>query len=107
IKYFNKYNKSLLKGVYYSLVLNRHESYKLIKFKIYYKAYNIIIISFPLYFILKRFYSYKINIFIKSYINYITKVKFFVAFYNTYIKTIIVKSILATFRGASLILYKF
>ena len=43
--------------------------------------------------------------FIKAYINYITKVKFFLAFYNTYIKSIIVENIIARFYSARLIPY--
>ncbi|KAF1979985.1 hypothetical protein BU23DRAFT_446622, partial [Bimuria novae-zelandiae CBS 107.79] len=55
--------------------------------------------------VLKRFYNYEINVFIKSYINYITKVKFFLVFYNAYIKTIIAGNIIVRFYRASLIPY--
>jgi hypothetical protein len=50
-------------------------------------------------------YSQEIKVFIKAYINYITKVKFFIAFQKVYIKTIIKKNIKTKFSKASLFSY--
>jgi len=48
-------------------------------------------------------YSRQIEGFIKAYINYITKVEFFIAFKAAYLLSITVQNAQARFRGASLI----
>jgi len=83
------------------LVLDRHESYESAAFKDYCKSYDIITISLPphssyltkpldvrCFSILKRVYSRQIEDFIKVYINYITKVEFFLAFKAAYLESI-------------------
>ena len=90
----------------------------LLAFEEYCKFYNIVTISLPSHFshllqlldvrcfsVLKRRYSQEIEVFIKAHINYITKVKFFVAFQKAYYKTMIKNNIKAGFQEASLVLY--
>jgi hypothetical protein len=52
---------------------------------------------------LKQAYSRQIETFIKAYINYITKVEFFLAFRAVYIESITVQNAQARFRGAGLV----
>ena len=79
------------------LVLDGHESHKSAKFQEYYKAHNIITLGLPPYLsyltqplnvscfsVLKQAYGRQIKTFIKAYINYITKVEFFLAFIAVY-----------------------
>ena len=87
------------------LVLNRYKSYKSAEFQEYYKIYNIITLSLPPYSsyltqlldvkcfsILKQAYSFQIKTFIKAYINYITKVEFFLVFKAAYLASIIAQN---------------
>ena len=87
------------------LILNKHKSYKSAEFQEYYKTHNIITLYLsphssyltqPLdircFSILKRAYSFQIKTFIKAYINYITKVKFFLAFKAAYLASIIAQN---------------
>jgi hypothetical protein len=55
--------------------------------------------------ILKCRYSQELEVFIKAYINHITKVKFFIAFQKAYNKTMMKENIKAGFCGAGLIPY--
>jgi hypothetical protein len=84
------------------LVLDRYKSYKSAEFQEYCKTHNIITLGLPPYSsyltqplnvrcfsVLKRVYSRQIKTFIKAYINYITKVKFFLAFTAVYKELII------------------
>ncbi|KAF0323727.1 hypothetical protein GQ607_008936, partial [Colletotrichum asianum] len=57
-----------------------------------------------LYLLLKYIYRDKINLFIKSSINYIIKSKFFIIFYKVYNKIFISKNIKSTFYRASILL---
>ena len=79
------------------LIFDRYESYELAEFQEYYKVYNIITLYLSLYFsyliqllnircfsILKQIYDREIKTFIKAYINYITKIKFFLIFKTVY-----------------------
>jgi hypothetical protein len=52
--------------------------------------------------ILKQIYKRQIETFIKAYINYITKVEFFLAFYIVYKQSITLENTQSGFRGASL-----
>ena len=87
------------------LVLDRYKSYESAEFQEYYKAYNIITLYLPPYSsyltqllnircfsILKQAYSREIKTFIKAYINYITKVEFFLAFKAAYLASIIAQN---------------
>ena len=98
------------------LVLDGHKSYESAAFNDYCKAYNIITFGLPAhssyltqlldvgcFSFLKQAYSYQIEDFIKVYINYITKVEFFIAFKGAYLQLITVENARAGFRGASLV----
>ncbi len=52
---------------------------------------------------LKRAYSRQIEMFIKAYINYITKVEFFLAFVAVYKESITAQNAKAGFRRAGLV----
>ena len=85
------------------LILDKYKSHESAEFQEYYKVYNIIIFYLSLYFsyliqlfdiryfsILKQVYDREIKTFIKVYINYITKVEFFLIFkavYSAFITT--------------------
>ena len=101
MKYFDKHIKNRRKGKYRILVLNRYKSYKSIAFQIYCKKNDIIYLHLSLYLNhliqllninyfnnLKCLYRNQINIFIKIYIKYISKVEFFIAFKIVYKKSI-------------------
>jgi hypothetical protein len=83
------------------LVLDGYKSYESAEFQEYYKAHNIITLGLPphsshltqpldvgCFSVLKRAYSRQIKMFIKAYINYITKVEFFLAFVAAYKESI-------------------
>jgi DDE superfamily endonuclease len=55
--------------------------------------------------VLKHRYSQELEVFIKAYINHITKVEFFIAFQKAYTKTMTKENIKAGFCRAGLILY--
>jgi len=98
------------------LVLDRYESHESAEFQKYCKIYNIITLGLLLYSsyfiqpldigcfnILKRVYSRQIEMFIKVYINYITKVEFFLAFTTAYKKSITAQNCQTGFRRAGLV----
>jgi hypothetical protein len=100
------------------LVLNGYKSYKSAGFQEYYKTNNIITFCFPAhsshliqpldvrcFSILKRMYGRQIKLFIKAYINYITKVEFFLVFHAVYNQSITTQNTKTRFRGASLVVY--
>ena len=75
------------------MILNKYKDYKSIVFQIYYKKNNIIYLYLLVYLNyliqlfniscfnnLKYLYNNQINEFIKVYINYISKIKFFITF---------------------------
>jgi len=79
------------------LVFNRYKNHESAEFQEYCKVHNIITLCLPPYFsyltqlldvrcfsILKQVYGREIKTFIKVYINYITKVEFFLAFKAAY-----------------------
>jgi hypothetical protein len=98
------------------LILDRYKNHKSIEFQKYYKSYNIITLGLFLYSsylfqpldiryfgILKQKYNRQIEGFIKTYIIYITKIKFLIAFKQTYIQSITVTNSQAGFRRTRLI----
>lgn len=104
------------RGRYYLLIIDGHKNYILAVFKAFYKKKRIVIVFMPShlsylfqsfdigYFSsLKRAYDYKIEGFIKSFINYIIKAEFFIAFQIAFLKVFIFKNIKAVFQGAGLI----
>ena len=118
LKYFDKYIKNWRKGKYRILILDRYKSYKSIAFQIYYKKNDIIYLYLLLYSSyltqlfdidcfsnLKCLYSNQIDGFIKVYINYISKIEFFIAFKTIYKESIISQNIKAGFRGTGLVLF--
>jgi hypothetical protein len=116
LKYFDKYTAACARGPYRMLVLDRHKSHESAKFQEYCKIYNIITLGLPphssyltqlldvRYFsILKQAYSQQIETFIKAYINYITKVEFFLAFTAAYKELMTVENYQAGFHRAGLV----
>ena len=102
MKYFDKYIKNQKKNKYRILILDGYKNYKSIAFQIYYKKNNIIYLYLLLYSNyliqllninyfsnLKHLYNNQINKFIKTYINYISKIEFFIIFRIIYKKSII------------------
>jgi len=100
------------------LVLDRHKSHKSAKFQEYYKAHNIITLGLPphssyltqpldvrCFSVLKQAYGRQINTIIKAYINYITKVEFFLAFTAVYRESMTAQNAQAGFRGSGLVLF--
>jgi hypothetical protein len=98
------------------LVLDGHESHESAEFQEYCKVYNIITLGLPPYSsyltqlldvgcfsVLKRSYGRQIETFIKAYINYISKVEFFLAFKAAYNQSITPANAQAGFRGAGLV----
>ncbi len=99
-------------------ILNGYKSHFSIQFKDFYKEKNIItfcLFIYSLYIIqsldigcfnvLKRLYGRELEVFIKVYINYITKTEFFIVFKAVYFNIIISNNIQEGFRGAGLMLY--
>jgi hypothetical protein len=116
LKYFDKYIITRIRGLYRILVLDKHENHESAEFQEYYKAYNIITLGLPPYSsyltqpldircfsILKQAYGRQIEIFIKTYINYIIKIEFFLVFIIVYKESITAENAQAGFRGASLV----
>ena len=100
------------------LVLDRHKSHELAEFHKYCYKHNIILLCLPphsshltqplnvgCFSVLKRLYRRQIELFIKAYINHITKVEFFLAFHTAYKESITVQNAKAGFHGAGLVLY--
>jgi hypothetical protein len=98
------------------LVLDRHKSHESVEFQEYCRSHDIIPIRLPPYLShltqpldvacfrpLKRAYSREIELYIKAYINHITKTKFLIAFKNAFFKLITKQNAQAGFRGAGII----
>jgi hypothetical protein len=116
LKYFDKHTIICARGPYRILVLDRHKSHESAEFQEYYKVYNIITLRLPPYSsyltqpldvgcfsILKQAYGRQIKTFIKAYINYFTKVEFFLVFIIIYKELITAENAQAGFRRASLV----
>jgi hypothetical protein len=97
LKHFDKHTTARVKGPYRMLVLDRHESHEPAEFQECCKTHNIVTLGLPphsshltqpldigCFSVLKRAYGRQIETFIKAYINYITKVEFFLAFTAAY-----------------------
>ncbi|OHE94533.1 hypothetical protein CORC01_10166, partial [Colletotrichum orchidophilum] len=61
-------------------------------------------LNITFYLFLKRIYKNKINLFIKSFINYIIKSEVFITFYKTYNKIFLNKNIKSVFYRAKILL---
>jgi hypothetical protein len=116
LKYFDKHTTTRARGLYRILVLDKHKSHESAEFQEYYKAYNIITLGLPPYSsyltqlldvgcfsILKQAYGRQIEMFIKAYINHITKVEFFLAFIAAYKELITTENAQAGFRRTGLV----
>ncbi len=102
------------------VVFDSYKSYLSTQFEQFYKEKYIITLYLPIHFshftqpldigcfnMLKRLYSRGFENFIKTYINYIIKTEFFIAFKVTYFNIITSENIKANFRNIGLILYNF
>lgn len=98
------------------ILLDGHESHLSIKFETFCKENNIITICLPAhsshltqpldvgcFSVLKRAYSREVKHFIKSHINYITKVEFLLAFKAAHFIAMTKDNIKGGFRGAGLV----
>ena len=98
------------------LALDGHESHRSIDFEDYCKQQNIIPICLPphsshltqpldagFFSQLKKAYGKEIEVFVRSHINHITKVEFFLAFTAAYKASMTKKNITGSFRGAGLV----
>ena len=116
LKHFDKYTTTRAKGPYRMLVLDGHESHESAEFQEYCKAHNIITLGLPphsshltqpldvgCFSVLKRAYGRQIEMFIKTHINHITKVEFFLAFTAAYKESMTTENCQAGFRGAGLV----
>ena len=88
------------------IILDNYKNYLSTQFKKFYKKKNIIILYFPIHFLyiiqpldvgcfnmLKQLYSRIFKDLIKTYINYIIKTEFFIAFKTAYFNIITLKNI--------------
>ncbi|ENH70905.1 hypothetical protein FOC1_g10000057, partial [Fusarium oxysporum f. sp. cubense race 1] len=100
---------------YRLLILDGHESHHSADFERYCQDYKIIILCMPAYVsyllqplnvrcftVLKKAYSREIKHLIRCFITYISKTKFFSAFYITFKATFIESNIWGGFKGAGL-----
>jgi hypothetical protein len=98
------------------LVLDGHKSHKSARFQEYCIANNIItlcllphlsyltqLLDIRCFSVLKHIYRYQIKFFIKAYINYITKIEFFLVFHVAYNQLITIENTKTRFRRTSLI----
>lgn len=116
IQHFDKHTAPRAKGPYRMLVLDGHESHESAEFQEYCKAHNIITLCLPphsshltqpldvgCFSVLKRAYGRQIETFIKTHINHISKVEFFLAFKAAYEQSMTAQNAQAGFRGAGLV----
>src|SRR6266566_7513906 len=100
------------------IVFDSYKSYLLVQFEQFYKEKCIIILCLLIYSshliqpldvgcfnILKRSYNRGLENFIKTYINYIIKIKFFIAFKTAHFNTITPENIKINFRNVGLMPY--
>ena len=110
LQHFIIHIKDYRVGVWQLLILNSYKSYNLLKFQVIYrenKIYTLYILLYLLYLLqllniiyfllLKHMYRDQISSLIQSYINYIIKLKFLLAFYIAYQQLIIRNNIYASF----------
>ena len=116
LRHFDKHTATRAKGLYRMLVLDGHESHESAEFQEYCKAHSIITLGLPphsshltqpldvgCFSVLKRAYGRQIETFIKTHINHVTKVEFFLAFKAAYVESMTVQNAQAGFRGAGLV----
>ena len=100
------------------LLYNGHNSYKLAKFRdlckenniytLYMLAYSshlLQLLNVGYFLLLKLAYGYKIKDLMRNYINYITKLKFILAFRAAFYKAFTESNICLSFRATSLVLF--
>ena len=100
------------------VVFDSYKSYLSTQFEQFYKEKYIITLYLPIHFshftqpldigcfnMLKRSYNRGLEDFIKTYINYIIKTEFFIAFKTAYFNIMTPENIKAGFRGVSLMPY--
>jgi hypothetical protein len=116
IRHFDIHTTSRKIGGYRMLIIDGHESHMSTEFDQFCKERNIVTISMPAHSShllqpldvgcfspLKRAYGREIEIFMKSHINHITKVEFFMAFKSAFPVVFTEDNIKAGFRGAGLV----
>lgn len=104
------------RGRYRLLVIDGHKSYVSAAFEAFCKEKRIVTVFMPphsshlfqpldtgCFSLLKRAYGYEIEGFIKSFINHITKAKFFIMFQIAFSKVFILENVKAAFQGAGLV----
>ena len=100
------------------LMLDGHGSHQSVEFEAYYKDYKIVFICLPphssyitqpldvgLFSPLKSAYGKEIDTFVRTHVNHITKVEFFLAFRAAYTACMTAKNIAGGLRGADLVPY--
>lgn len=100
------------------LILDGYESYISAPFEEFCRENNIVFICLPFYFLhftqlldvglfswLKRIYGWKISTFIRGFINYITKIEFFLVFYAAYKAFLTPENMAGGFKGVGIILF--
>ena len=118
MRHFIKHTDNRVVGARRLLLFNSYSSYATPKFKDLCKENNIYtlyilayllhllqLLNISCFLLLKRAYSYKIESLIRSYINYITKLKFLLAFRAAFYKAFTEDNICAGFRATRLALF--
>jgi hypothetical protein len=116
IRHFEKHTAGRKTGVYRMLVIDGHESHVSVEFDRFCKDHNIITISMPphsshllqpldvgCFSPLKRAYSRQIEVLMKSHVNHVTKLEFFIAFKTAFYSVFTEDNVKAGFRGAGLV----
>ena len=116
IRHFEKHTAGRKTGVYRMLVIDGHKSHVSVVFDRFCKDHNIITISMPphsshllqpldvgCFSPLKRAYGRQIEVLMKSHINHVTKVEFFIAFKAAFYAVFTEDNVKAGFRGAGLV----
>ena len=93
LKHFNTYIKAYIVGARYVLIFNSYKSYYSLKFQelckenniytlyiLLYLSYLLQLLNISYFLLLKRTYSYKVESLIYNNINYVTKLKFLLAY---------------------------
>jgi hypothetical protein len=116
IRHFDKHTARRSRAAYRMLVIDGHESHVSAEFDRFCKEHNIITISMPphsshllqpldvgCFSVLKRAYGRQIEVLMKSHVNHVTKVEFFIAFRAAFYATFTEDNVKAGFRGAGLV----
>jgi hypothetical protein len=115
LQHFEKHTAGRTKGTHRLLVIDGHASHQSVEFQDFCTAHNIITVCLPphsshltqpldvgIFGPLKRSYGRQIESFIKSHVNNITKVEFFIAYQAAYNEVFTQQNIQSSFRGAGL-----